>query len=81
MHSRLHIHLQPLQAAENSLAAFDPSIQLFIEVVEVPRPFCIRHTFNSEAEMLVRETGSKISRQCGSLENKLASVNLLLMIG
>lgn len=36
MHSRVYIHLQPLQAPENRLVAFDPSIQLFIEVVEVP---------------------------------------------
>lgn len=39
MHSRLYIHLQPLQAANNCLIAFDHSIQLFIEVVEVPKPF------------------------------------------
>lgn len=68
MHSRLYIHLQPLQAAENSLVAFDPSTQLFIAVVEVPKPFCIRYNFNCWAEMLLRESGSKISRKLGSLE-------------
>ncbi len=55
-HSRLYIHLQPLQAAQNSLVAFDPSIQLFMEVVEVPKPFCIRHNFNWWAQMLLRES-------------------------
>lgn len=80
MHSRLYIHLQPLQAAENSLAAFDPSTQLFREVVEVPKPFCIRHNFNCWAEMLLRESGGKISRMLGSLENNLVGVNLLITI-
>lgn len=66
MHSRVYIHLQPLQAAENRLVAFDPSIQLFIKVVEVPEPFCIRNNFNCTAEMLVRESGSKIFSTPGS---------------
>lgn len=39
MHSRLYIHLQPLQAAQSSHVAFDPSSQLFMEVAEVPQPF------------------------------------------
>lgn len=49
MHSRVYSHVQPLQAAENRLVAFDPSIQLFIEVVEVLEPFCIRNNFNCTA--------------------------------
>lgn len=69
MHSRLYIHLQPLQAAESGLAAFDPSTQLFMEVVEVPKPFCIRHSFAWWAEMLLSDGSSSVSRMLGSLEN------------
>lgn len=80
MHSRVYIHLQPLQAAEHRLVAFDPSIQLFIEVVEVPEPFCIRNNFNCTAEMLVRESGSKISRMLDSLETNSISGNVSIKI-
>lgn len=80
MHSRLYIHLQPLQAAENSLVAFDPSTQLFMEVVEVPKPFCIRHNFSWWGEMLLSESSSKISRMLASLENNLVGEILPIVI-
>lgn len=80
MHSRLYIHLQPLQAAENSLVAFDPSTQLFMEVVEVPKPFCIRNNFSWWAETLLSKSSSKISRTFGSLKYNLVGVNLLILI-
>lgn len=80
MHSRLYIHLQPLQAAENSLVVFDPSTQLFIEVVEVPKPFCIRHNFNWWAKTPLGKSGGKISRMLGSLEDDVAGVKLLCKI-
>jgi len=80
MHSRLYIHLPPLQAAESSLVAFDHSIQLFIEVVEVLKLFCTEHNFHCRAEMQAEESGSKIFRALGCLENISLTVNSLIII-
>lgn len=71
MHSRLYIHLQPLQAAENSPDAFDPSTQLLIEVVEVPKPFCIWNNFNWLAKMLLSQSEGNLFRMFGSLGNTI----------
>lgn len=75
-----HNAQQAIYSLTTPTGSFDPSTQLFIEVVEVPKPFCVRHNFEWWAEIPWGESGSKISRTLGSWENDVAGVKLLFKI-